>query len=175
MNRIALIILVLAVIGAGAYFLSTRLVSKEGDVLGTTPKGPTDYVDAEATVLQASGNKINIRIDKILSYDRFPQASWPELKEGDQVLVLNTFKEDIIPKTPPGLKIGTTVRPGETPPPPPPITNPPVLEPEVGVKYQISLILCLPDITSINCDFWGEPGFSGWGASFYELGIVQYP
>jgi len=185
---ILLIVLVVAVVAIGGYFVlvkqppsGTKSVVKipsSPAKLSTSgaPAEPVDQALAEITVLSQTENGWKLHIDKIRDYIRYPAATNPQLKAGDTVSIrfngwLDTFQysEKVCPagyiKSPKPAQAESATQPQ------PPATRP---QPKitVGEKYLTKLSGCFAVIGGFDCGPVGK-GWSGWFYNPYSV-VIEY-
>ncbi|MDO8469857.1 MAG: hypothetical protein Q7S84_02420 [bacterium] len=115
--------------------------------------GPLDTTLAEVVILSVNGETAYLRIDRVRDYERYPGATYPEVKSGDE---LEVKIKDVVPQNSGGA--GERAQQGESPPPSPP------LRPDVVGRYLADMRLCITEyIGGLSCEY------EGWSADLYPL------
>lgn len=120
-----------------------------------SPGGPLDTALAVINVLSVEGETAYIQIEEIRGYNRYPGATYPELRIGDKTkmkVYSIAFSDD-------NDSTGVAAqRKGE------PTTTVPSLKPEVGRKYLANMSYCVTDyFGGLSCKY------EGWSSNLYPL------
>lgn len=138
------------------YKTTTQPVDQESNLpKEASTSGPLDTAWAVITVLSVKGEIIYVQIEEIRDYNRYPKATYPELKTGDKIntRVYDTASLSSGRADPLGVSM---VREEEL------TTSVPSPKPEVGKKYLADMSYCITDyFGGLSCEY------EGWSSALY--------
>lgn len=130
---------------------------QKGPPTQASTRGPLDTAWAVITVLSVKGEIAYVQIEEIRDYNRYPKATYPELKTGDKI---NTRVYDMV--FPDNGTVDARSQRGErveeltTPVPSP--------KPVVGRKYLADMSYCITDyFGGLSCEY------EGWSSALYPF------